>query len=191
MGFLKAIFRFFVYKVFYRVEVIGYENIKDIDNIVLCPNHTTWQDGLFIWALKGKRVHAMAKAELFKNPITRCFFKSIDMFPIERGGKDFKSVFHAVNVVESGKPVAIFPEGTRNAREKGIKPKVGAVYVASKAGGYNIPVYITPHQKVFHKVRVIIGKPIKFEFIEGDKESLRKNTEKLMEEVYKLKKKDK
>lgn len=187
----KAIFRFFMYKVFYKVEVIGYENIKDIDNIVLSPNHTTWQDGLFIWALKGKRVHAMAKAELFKNPISRIFFKSIDMFPIERGGKDFKSVFHAVNIVEKGKTVAIFPEGTRNAREKGIKPKVGAVYVASKAGGYNVPVYITPHQKTFQKVRIIIGKPIKFEFKEGDKESLRNNTDILMKKVYDLEKKDK
>lgn len=191
MKILKPIFRFFMYKFFYHVEVIGYENIKDLDAMVICPNHTTWQDGLFIWALKGKRVHAMAKAELFKNSLYKWFFKSIDIFPIQRGGKDFKSVYHAVNLVESGNAVAIFPEGTRNAKEKGVKAKVGAVYIASRAKAPNVPVYITPKQKVFHKVRIIIGEPIYFDYIDGDKESLRKNTEILMNKVYELEKKDK
>lgn len=188
---LKKLVRLVFYKLIYKVEVIGYENIENIDGMVLCPNHSTWMDGVFIWALKGKRVHAMAKAELFKNPFTKWLFTSIDMFPIERGGKDFKSVFHAVNVVSEGNCVAVFPEGTRNAKEKGIKPKIGAVYIASKAKSPNVPVYITPNQKLFHKVRIIIGKPVYYDFIEGDKESLRNNTEELMKKVYSLKKKDK
>ncbi|MEG0073203.1 MAG: lysophospholipid acyltransferase family protein [Clostridia bacterium] len=184
---LKFLVRLVFYKILYRVEVINQENIKDLKGMVLCPNHSTWMDGVFIWALKSVKVHAMAKAELFKNPITRWIFTSINMFPIERGGKDFKSVYHAVNIASEGKCVAVFPEGTRNAAAKGIKPKVGAVYIASKSSVPNIPVYITENPKLFSKVKIVIGKPMQFEFIESDKEHLRKCTAELMEEVYKLK----
>lgn len=185
---LKFLVRLVFYKICFRVEVINYENIKDINGAVICPNHTTWMDGVFMWAMKGKKIYAMAKAELFKNPIIGWFFKNvINMFPINRGSRDFKSILHAVNLVKDGKMVVMFPEGTRNGIAKGIKPKVGAAFIATKGNVPLVPVKIEGTQKLFSKVKIIIGKPMYFEYKENDKEYLKECTAKLMDEIINLK----
>lgn len=185
---LKWLARLLFYKIFFRVEVVNYENIKDVKGGIMCPNHTTWMDGVFMWAIKGRKMYAMAKAEIFKNPIVGWFCKNVlYMFPINRGGKDFKSVLHAVNLVQEGKMVVMFPEGTRNGLAKGIKPKVGAVFIATKAGVPVIPVKIVGTQKLFSKVKIIIGKPMTFEYKENDKKYLRDCTDKLMDEIINMK----
>lgn len=185
---LKGLARLLFYKLFFRVEVINYENLENVEGGILCPNHTTWMDGVFIWAIKGRKVHAMAKAEIFKNPLLGWFCKNVlHMFPINRGGKDFKSILHAVNLAKEGEMIAIFPEGTRNGIAKGVRPKVGAAFIATKAGVPLIPVKIEGDQKLFSKVKIIIGKPITFEYKENDKKYLRECTDKLMNEIMNLK----
>ena len=53
---LKSLARLLFYRIFFRVEVVNYENIKDVKGGILCPNHTTWMDGVFMWAIKGRNI---------------------------------------------------------------------------------------------------------------------------------------
>lgn len=68
-----------------------------------------------------------------------------------------------VEAVKSGRDLLIFPEGTRSKTgEMGVL-KSGAFLIAARAGAQVIPcrvLYQTGKPKFFHKVRMVIGKPL-------------------------------
>ena len=94
-------------------------------------------------------------------------------------------------VTKENKNLLIFPEGTRKARLKNVKAKNGAVYIAATAGVEVIPVYITEDYKLFGKVKVTYNKPVRLEVTKEnikDKELLTKETERIMNIIYKREK---
>lgn len=193
---LKKIIYFLFCKVFYRVKCINKEVVNNNRKSVICINHTKWQDGVIMWALI-KDPAVMCKEELFKNKLLAKIFKSLGMFPIKRGKKDFSSILHAVNVVNDERPLIIFPEGTRNAREKGVKAKIGAVYIATAAKAPIIPVHITEKYRPFSKVIVNFGDIVNYDIDHDSQEKLKNKelmnvyTEDLISKIYKLKVEDK
>ena len=94
---LKWLARLLFYKIFFRVEVVNYENIKDVKGGIMCPNHTTWMDGVFMWAIKGRKMYAMAKAEIFKNPIVGWFCKNGPSFGYTLSPVKFSAQDHSTS----------------------------------------------------------------------------------------------
>lgn len=187
----KKICYWLLCKVLYRVTFVGKENIDFSKSNVLVANHVSAYDGLFIWS-DIDNIAVMVKQEVFKFKPIGDLLKANGAFPIARGQKDFKQVFHAVNIVrgENPKNLLIFPEGVRGARQKGIKAKNGATYIAATTGVPMVPIYITENQKMFSKVTITYGKPIVLDMEKGqvrDKVLLSENTEKIMKEIYSLK----
>lgn len=188
---LRKIVYFIFCKLLYRVKCINKEILEKEQKCVICMNHVKWQDGPMIWALVNNCA-IMCKAEIFENKILAKIFKSIGMFPIKRGEKDFSSILHSVNVVNEGHQLIVFPEGTRNARQKGIKAKVGAVYIATAANVKIIPVHITEKYHIFSKVIIDFGEAVYYDINHesGDKIENRKlmkeYTEDVMTKIYSL-----
>ena len=89
--------------------------------------------------------------------------KKMGCFPVKRGSASEEAINKSVDYLKQGYLVFIFPEGTRNGIEKGIKPKKGAALVALKAKVPIIPMGITGTFKPFSKVTINIGKPLTFE----------------------------
>lgn len=57
----------------------------------------------------------MAKDEYFKSWKTRWFFKGVGCIPVDRTKKDANAVSSAIDTLNKGGVLGIFPEGTRNA----------------------------------------------------------------------------
>lgn len=186
----KSIVYFLICKVLYRVEYINLDKEKQLKGRnVVCANHNDWLDSVILWT-RTEKPKIMAKVELFKVPVWSHLLKACGVFPINRGQKDFKSIYHAVKVVEDNNNLVIFPEGTRKAKLKNVKAKIGAVYVAIAAGADIIPVYIEEGKRYpFKKIRVVYGTPYSLsEYKENikDKKLLNKLTAELMENIYGL-----
>src|SRR5690606_16060875 len=79
---------------------------------VLCPNHTSILDITILTYLCDTPISFIGKDELLKNPVTRIFFKSIDI-PVNRDSKisSFKAYKRASLYLQEGKSVVVFPEG--------------------------------------------------------------------------------
>jgi|GEM_PF-6579801 len=95
--------------VFFKVS---YES-KKIDwnrSMVLCPNHTSVLDITALTYLCPAPFSFIGKASLLKNPVTRIFFKTIDI-PVTRRSKvsSFKAFQRANELVRNGRSVVIFP----------------------------------------------------------------------------------
>ena len=185
--FIKVLVDIIVCKLLFRVKYINYDNIKNVDKCIVCSNHSTAYDPFFLFP-KLDFFCAMAKKELFRYKILSYFFKKLGIFPIDRGNKDFTSIFHAVNLFKDvdKRKLVIFPEGTRIKKNKARgKAKIGPVYISSKANVPIIPVYIKKNPHIFSKVYVIFGKKIDVPTnISKDKEELAKYSNMILDTIY-------
>ncbi len=159
---LRAIAKPIVYLLF-NIKFVGLENIRDNGGFVLCSNHRSLLDPVFIAVgIKKRKLNFMAKQELFKNKILGAFFKSINAFPVNRGKGDTEAVSKAENIVENNGIVLIFPEGTRSKDGNVLRFKSGAAYIASVCKADIVPAGISYEGKISFrkKVTVTFGKAI-------------------------------
>ena len=92
---------------------INYEEAVDWSvPYIICPNHTSILDITALTYLCPQEFSFIGKIELLKNPVTRIFFKSIDI-PVKRESKisAFKAFKRATELLKEGKSIVIFPEG--------------------------------------------------------------------------------
>lgn len=166
-----------LYQVIYRIlwvlmkllfpwQVQGRERLPETGGVVLCANHTSFLDPILILlaATDKRQIHVMAKAELFKIPVLNWILKGIEIIPVKRGMADISAVKESLRVLRSGRPLLIFPEGTRVKDGESVEGHPGAVVIAARAGVPVLPVYIQPKKKLFRKSRVIFGEPYQLEF---------------------------
>ena len=192
MYLLKKIIYLIFCKILFNVKYVNKNLEKNIGRCVICPNHLSFADPMFIFA-DMKDIAIMAKVELFKNKLITWLAKYFKIFPIRRGEKDAKSILHAVNILESKKAerLLVFPEGTRVKDGEKVRPKIGAVYIALKTELPILPVRIIKHnpkKKIFTKITVIYGNPLNLDSSKiKDKEYLHNVTDEIMKDIYKLK----
>ncbi|WP_293956434.1 MULTISPECIES: lysophospholipid acyltransferase family protein [unclassified Sphingobacterium] len=118
--------------VFFKVS---YESKIDWNrSMVLCPNHTSVLDITALTYLCPAPFSFIGKASLLKNPVTRIFFKTIDI-PVTRKSKvsSFKAFQRANEIVRNGRSVVIFPEGKI---DDGFPPQIHAF----KSGAFRIAI---------------------------------------------------
>ena len=169
---MKRIFRFIIkiiVKVIiglaFRAKVIGLENVPDKGGILLCSNHVKELDMFFIGYKLNRYVRYMSKEELFRVPVVSQFITFMGAFPVKRGKGDVNAINKAINLLNNGDIVGMFPEGTRTKykdRAK-IKARPGAPMIALKAGVPILPVAVNGDYRLLGRVTVVFGKPFKLE----------------------------
>lgn len=95
--------------------------INEVDKIdwskkyIICANHTSNLDITALILACEIDYSFMGKEELLENPVTRLFFKTIDI-PVNRLSNisSFRAFKKAQTLLEKGKSIAIFPEGGIN-----------------------------------------------------------------------------
>lgn len=145
----------------YRVDIKGLENIPKEGPAILCSNHIHALDSvLYVTRIK-RMVFAMAKEELFNTKFKNWFMYSMGVFPVKRDSiASEEAINTAIEHLNDGDLLMIFPEGTRNGFEKGVKPKKGVALIALRAKVPIIPMAMEGSFKPFTKIKIRIGKPI-------------------------------
>ena len=150
-----------------RVRVVGLENIPTTPGeppLILCCNHTSLWDPILLVVCQPRHVHFMAKAELFNfKPLGWLLEKQFGAFPVKRGTGDMGAIDTAKQLVEEGKMMGIFPEGTRSKDGQLLRPKSGAAVVVAKTGAHVLPAAVVAKGgklRPFTRSTVIFGKPI-------------------------------
>ena len=165
--FLKIIFSKPILWLF-GMKVVGLENEPKYGegSYLLCANHLGALDPFCIAAaLWQQKLMFMAKKELFKHKFPAWFFTSLGAYPIDRSGADVGAVKGTIRMLQEGHCTAIFPQGTRRP---GVHPsetpiKAGAGLIAARAKVPVLPVLIQSKDwkvGVFHRTKIIIGKPM-------------------------------
>ncbi|MFA5481656.1 MAG: lysophospholipid acyltransferase family protein, partial [Bacilli bacterium] len=134
----------FVFKKFHlHTEIEGAEFFNRKEPFVMYANHYSDLDPIILIALSEKPISFVAKKETLKFPFIGKVVRILEGVAIDR--RDLRSqlteIDKAVKMVESGRSLVIFPEGTRNRypdRPLGeFKP--GAFKIAYRTGAPIVP----------------------------------------------------
>ncbi|MFC2468761.1 MAG: lysophospholipid acyltransferase family protein [Negativicutes bacterium] len=188
---LQICFTFF-FKVFFRAELIGRENIPAEGGVILAANHLSNWDPPLLAAFLSRPVSYMAKKELFEVPILKQIITRCHSFPVKRGAADRGAIKAALQELKRGRCIGLFPEGTRSRDGKVHKAESGVALLAAMSGVPVVPAAIIGTERIFShgsffpKLRVVYGKPLSFEGKHNDRESLQVFSQKIMEEIVKM-----
>ena len=120
-----------IYRFWYKPEIIGKENIPESGPIVVVGNHIHIMDQCNPIGVTKRCIHYMAKKEYFdpkyKEGKFPWFFRSAGCIPVDRTIHDDSAKSSALEVLEEGHALGLFPEGTRNglkeARAREVQEK--------------------------------------------------------------------
>lgn len=188
-NFCRSVLRI-IYKILFRLEAVGSEHVPKEGGVLLCSNHLSLLDPPTIGILLKRKVHFMAKKELFDIFGFGWLIKELGAFPVKRGGVSKESIKTSLTLLRTGHVMGIFPEGTRNKGDEGGIGKRGAATFALRSDAAVVPVAIVGHYKMFKKMKVVYGPPVDLtEFKEsGVPDAAEKATEKIMSAIAELKK---
>jgi 1-acyl-sn-glycerol-3-phosphate acyltransferase len=159
-NFAKAVVWLF-FHIFYKVEVIGLENIPE-DGALICPNHYAILDPLLVAISTPRKIRFMAKYEVFKIPLLNWFLRNVGTYPVKRGEPDLTSIKTTLKVLKEKELVGLFPEGTRIRTGVLGVANPGVALFSIRSGKCVVPVAITGNYRVFTRVKLNFGQPIDF-----------------------------
>ncbi len=164
---------------YYReIRVKNSERLNSIGGRIIIANHpNTMMDGWIISYITKEPIYFMAKGTFFNSPLKKWLLKSLGLIPINRasesatkGVKNTDSFEACYRLLEEGKTVVIFPEGTSYKEMQLRELKSGTARIAlevEKRGKIKTPIQVVPIGLVYTEaeafrssVLVSIGEPI-------------------------------
>ena len=188
-----------LYKVFCRWEIHGLEHFPKHGGFILAVNHASFLDPTIAGSAAPRGIYYMARESLMRTRWARWFLTSIHTIPLDTaGGGDLGAFKLCIETMRKGKPVLIFPEGTRS-HDGNLRPgKLGVGLLAMMGKADILPCYIHGSYAMFprhvkfprpHKLQVTFGNMIsykEFDHLHVKKESYHKISHRVMEEIGKL-----
>ncbi len=158
--------------ILFRLERKGIGNFPEKGPVILASNHISFLDPVIIPTASRRRMHFMAKAELFAVPVLGWLIKKFNAFPVKRGLIDKTALENSLNILKEGDVLLLFPEGTRSLTGDIQEAKPGIGFIVYHSRVPVVPVLITGTDKALpkgawmvrpKKVKVIFGKPLYFD----------------------------
>lgn len=147
---------------FYKVKVIGLENIPDNEACILACNHKSNLDPIFIAGLIDKRpIRCIAKKELWDNKFLGLILSKLGIIGINRDKPELSTIKTILKALKNEEIIGIFPEGTRHKDLNSFaEAKAGLGMFAVKGKTSIIPISLVTNYKLFSNLTIYIDKPI-------------------------------
>ncbi|MHC2997815.1 acyl-phosphate glycerol 3-phosphate acyltransferase [Microbacterium sp. HJ5] len=164
-------------RVLYRPHLEGRSLVPKSGPVIFASNHLSFLDSIAIPVAAPRPVHFLAKASYFDGPglkgwASKEFFTAIGAIPVKRGAG--QAALDALDqqrvLLEQGKAVALYPEGTRSLDGRLYKGRTGVAFLALQTGAPVVPVGLIGTDAVMpvgaklpsvkHRVTVKFGEPL-------------------------------
>lgn len=179
-----------IFRLIYRIEVIGKDRIFKEGRLILCSNHIHLFDPVIVSMVAPRQICWMAKKELFQSKLSAYLINKLGTFPVDRDESDLSAIRNALKILKNEGVLGIFPEGTRVKEFDADNAKAGVALISIKAQSPVLPVYIEGNYKVFSKIKIYFGDPIDFSNSYGKKlstEDYRSLSKEILKSIYDIK----
>jgi 1-acyl-sn-glycerol-3-phosphate acyltransferase len=153
----------------HRARCIDSRNIPADGPVIIAPNHFSFLDHFFVAVYLRRKVHFMAKSQLFQRPM-QFIFTHGGVFPVRRGHQDEEAFKTAHAVLARGDVVVMYAEAGRSRSGELGKPRHGLGRLALESGAPVVPTAIAGSERArnwkrlqFPKVTVQFGEPLRIE----------------------------
>lgn len=184
----------------FRMEVHGRQNVPRTGGFILAPVHRSNLDTPMVASVTRRQMRFMGKDGLWRasNGFGR-FISALGAFPVARGSVDREALRRCQQILESGQPLVLYPEGTRQSGPVLHELYDGPAFLALRTGLPIVPVGIGGSERAQGrgqkyirptKVRLVVGPPIypppKGEGRTTSRRAVRELTEQLRVELQEL-----
>ncbi len=98
----------------FRLRVSGQAGIPKTGGVLMISNHQSYLDPWLLGIGPTRQLHYMARDTLFKGGFLTWLMELWNVFPVKRGSADLGAIRTAVERLDEGFLLNIFPEGTRS-----------------------------------------------------------------------------
>ena len=133
-------------RVGFRLTAVGVERIPREGPLLLAANHLSMLDPALIGCMVPRELDYMAKRELFRVPGFGGLIRRLNAHPVDRSGSDSAALRLALRLLNAGRALLVFPEGTRGTEgrlqppQPTIRPRCSiAKYVPSSMSWVSTP----------------------------------------------------
>jgi len=177
-----ALIRFSIWcltRIFFRVRVIGADNIPKCGGALIVSNHVSYADAILIGSATSRPIRFLMWQPLYENKWLKPICRLFETIPLAQGSakEALRPLRQARAVVESGQLVCIFPEGKLTPTAH-VQPFQRGVEVVAHGLDSTpiVPVYLdglwghslslkggrpfASRLKLWHAVTIYIGKPV-------------------------------
>jgi 1-acyl-sn-glycerol-3-phosphate acyltransferase len=172
---------------------------------IIAPNHPSTTDPFLITGLVDEPMSILIDGRLFKVPAFGRYLKHAGHVPVDKGNG--RAAFEAARrLLDDGRSITIFPEGTVSPSEGGLhRPRTGAARLALLTGAPIIPVGIHLDRERIKVVEssysgiaavgtwylrgpygITVGKPMTLEGDVEDREYVRAASKRVMQRIARL-----
>jgi len=160
----------------FRIRARGAGRVPRDGPLLLAANHSSVLDPPLVGVVLPRELDFLAKAELFRLPLVGALIRRLNAHPVERAGSDAAALRMALRLLEAGRALLVFPEGTRGPEGRLRPGRPGTGMLAALSGAPVVPVYIEgsgralPRGAAFprpHRVTVSFGAPLRFAAARG------------------------
>jgi len=135
---LRLLARFWIWFLFREVAVRGAARVPPTGPVLLCVNHpNNLIDSVLVAGVLPRKVHFLANASLFRNPLLGALLARAGAIPVRRRqdgpetpDRNVATFTAARQALEAGQVLAIYPEGTTHAESRVQRIKTGAARIA-------------------------------------------------------------
>jgi len=147
---------------FFHLKTDGVNNLPQKSAFILLPKHQRWEDIPLLGLATPRPLHYIAKSELFTNPLSNWFLRSLGGIPLNRQRplESRHSLKSFISLLREGEGTVVFPEGTYYINKMG-PGYVGMIrLILSRVTPPFIPVGVRYSRKGLRTmVQVNYGKP--------------------------------
>ncbi len=193
---LKILFGWVV-KLIWIKRVEGLDNIPKNGPYIIAANHCSYFDFIALIAVLPKRIYFLAAEKFYKSAFWYPLVAWTGQIKVDRKSSDKKEVYRkTLSILNSGKVLGIFPEGTRSLDGQIGKTYTGVARFVLEAKVPVVPVGIVGSYEVMSRydkkpkfkkiIKIRIGKPMYFEEYyrkENNEFIFREITDKIMKKI--------
>jgi 1-acyl-sn-glycerol-3-phosphate acyltransferase len=157
----------------HRARCIDSDKVPVDGPAIVAPNHFSFLDHFFIAVYLRRKVHFMAKSQLFQRPMQFVYTHG-GVFPVRRGHRDEQSMATAKAILGRGDLIVMYAEGGRSRTGELGEAKPGVGRLALETGAPVVPSAIVGTEKArnwkrlqFPKVTIQYGDPVRFEQVDN------------------------
>jgi cytidylate kinase len=164
------------FRVLCRVRIEGKENIPKTGAYIVAYNHISLFEPPLVLAFWPCMPESVAGADVFDRPGQKILVRAYGAIPVHRGEYDRQVITDMLSALQSGRSLAIAPEGGRSHKPGLRRGFAGVAYLMDRARVPVVPVGVAGTSDDFGsraihgkrpKVHIRIGKPFNLPPIEG------------------------
>ena len=154
---MRSIIRFilkFIFQILFRIRTSGMDKNIDTTKLLVIANHESFLDGLLLGLYLPFDPVFVVHTQVTRSWFFRLVLTQVDYLAVDTASP--MAVKKIIKLVESGRPVVVFPEGRITVTGSLMKVYEGPAFVAAKTGATILPVRLDgPARSYFSR---IVGK---------------------------------